>query len=167
MTDPIDRPGPPSRQRSARTDPAMRDGDSGHGSPYESAGDEVSLDSDTDVGDAPITDESITADTIDNVLEGETGQETLSVNPEAFERMADRHAGPDIEAELDEEEYAAEAADAGLPIPDYEGKTVAEVVTLAEAMRIEDVRVILAYEQAHRDRATLVEKLKKMAEAAS
>lgn len=38
-----------ARQRSARTDPDMRDGDSGHGNPYESVGDELT--SDNDVGD--------------------------------------------------------------------------------------------------------------------
>jgi hypothetical protein len=41
----LDEPTPvtahPPRQRSARTDRSMRDGDSGHGNPYESDGDEV------------------------------------------------------------------------------------------------------------------------------
>ena len=40
----------PSRQRSARNDAAMRDGDSGHGNPYEYAA--VPGSTDADIGDA-------------------------------------------------------------------------------------------------------------------
>lgn len=40
---------PPPRQRSPRTDPDLRDGDSGHGNPGEPAGDLNAVDSDTDV----------------------------------------------------------------------------------------------------------------------
>ncbi len=41
----------PPRQRSARNDASMRDGDSGHGNPGDSAGDLFEVDSDTDIGD--------------------------------------------------------------------------------------------------------------------
>ena len=40
----------PPRQRSARNDPSMLDGDSGHGNPGDSAGDLFAVDSDTDIG---------------------------------------------------------------------------------------------------------------------
>jgi hypothetical protein len=43
---------PTGRQRSARTDPSMRDGDSGHGNPNEYATDDAEPTSDNDVGDA-------------------------------------------------------------------------------------------------------------------
>ena len=162
MTEPIDNSGRAPRQRSARTDPAMRDGDSAHGSPYESAGDEVALDSDTDVGDADRPDESLTENTIDNVLKGKTGRETLSVAPEAFERMADPHAGPEAEAEADEEEDAAEAADADLPIANYSELNVGEVVARARSLSAADRRAVLAYEKQHHDRVTLVSQLEKM-----
>lgn len=162
MIDPIDRPSPPPRQRSARNDPAMRDGDSAHGSPYESAGDEMALDSDTDIGDADRRDESITEVMIDNVLAGETGQQTLSVDPDALDRMADPHAGPDIEAEIDEEEYAQEAADADLPIPDYADLNVGEIADRAKPMSASDVETLLVYEKAHRNRITLVNALEKL-----
>src|SRR5947209_6729014 len=39
------------RQRSARTDPSMRDGDSGHGNPYEYDPGDAESSTDADVGD--------------------------------------------------------------------------------------------------------------------
>ena len=43
------------RQRSPRTDPSMRDGDSSHGNPYEMEGNGFSTDSDTgDIEDEPV-----------------------------------------------------------------------------------------------------------------
>jgi hypothetical protein len=48
----------PQRQRGARNDPDMRDGDSAHGNPYEPAGDEVAIDSDTDMADTATRDEA-------------------------------------------------------------------------------------------------------------
>jgi hypothetical protein len=50
----------PQRQRSARNDHSdMRDGDSAHGNPYEPAGDEAALDSDTDTADTTARDEAM------------------------------------------------------------------------------------------------------------
>jgi len=46
-------------QRSARNDPAMRDGDSGHGNPYEPAADEVALDTDADLEDTTENEEVV------------------------------------------------------------------------------------------------------------
>lgn len=103
MTEATDDGSRPARQRSARNDAAMRDGDGSHGNPYETAGDEVALDSDNDVGDATRGEQSITESMIDNVLLEKTGQQTLSVDPDALDRMADPHSGPDIEAEDNEE----------------------------------------------------------------
>jgi hypothetical protein len=54
----IDLPSP-STQRSARNDPDMRDGDSGHGNPYEPAADEVALDSDADLEDETESEEVV------------------------------------------------------------------------------------------------------------
>jgi hypothetical protein len=48
----------PSRQRSSRNDPSMRDGDGSHGNPYEMEGSEV--DTDNDIGDTE--DEPVRAD---------------------------------------------------------------------------------------------------------
>jgi hypothetical protein len=46
----FDLPQTPARQRTPRSDPAMRDGDSGHGNPLEYGDDGLSTDA--DVGDA-------------------------------------------------------------------------------------------------------------------
>ncbi len=72
-----------SRQRSARTDASMRDGDSGHGNPDENPEDEFSIDN--DIGDTE-NDERGTA--------------------ELLEMIPDRHGadGIDPDAELDDDE---------------------------------------------------------------
>ena len=162
MTDPIDSSNPPPRQRSARNNAAMRDGDSAHGSPYESAGDENTLDSDTDIGDDAQHDPSITEETIDNVLAGQTGQMTLSVDPDALDRLADQHAGPDIEAEIDEEEDSEAAIEADLPIANYADINIGEIADRAKAMNANDIETLLVYEKAHRNRVTLVTALEKL-----
>ena len=97
MREPIDTSSHQPRQRSARTDPAMRDGDSAHGSPYEHAGDEVELDSDTDVGDGPA------AELNDAVADAKGAAHTRRVDPDALDTLADDHAGPSEEAEYYEE----------------------------------------------------------------
>lgn len=153
MLDPIDTHSHAPRQRSARNDPAMRDGDSAHGSPYEAAGDEESLDSDSDVGDTAAAAEG---------LRVTAGRNTSSVDPDALDRLADGHAGPEAEAEYEEEEETEAAADANLPIAGYEGLTVAAVAEQAAGLAADDLRRVLDYELAHRHRKTLVAKLTKM-----
>jgi hypothetical protein len=67
----------PSRQRSARTDPAMRDGDSSHGNPYESGPTTFGeFGSDVDVGDA--------------VPEGVSAADVIPVEPGAPEARGPR-----------------------------------------------------------------------------
>ena len=162
MIDPIDTSSHTTpRQRSARTDPAMRDGDSAHGNPYETAGDEVALDSDSDVGDSSATEEAV-----EGVLSGRTGRQTVTVDPDRLDTLADGHTGPEDEAAEDEEEYAAEAAEAGLPIAGYEGMTVAEIVEQARRLSAADVNSVAAYERRHRNRRTLLAKLERFAKPA-
>lgn len=162
MTNPTgDTPQPP-RQRSARNDAAMRDGDGSHGNPYETAGDEYALDSDNDVGDTTRADTSITESMIDNVLDGKTGRQTLSLDPEAFDRMADQHSGPDIEAEDDEEQYVADAADAGLPIASYEDLSIADIAEQASGLSRAELQMVLDHERSHRNRGTLIARLEKL-----
>lgn len=67
------------RQRSPRTDPDLRDGDSGHGNPGEPAGDLNTLDSDTDVGDGDGRVDSLTDFELDDEYEN------APEDPEEFE----------------------------------------------------------------------------------
>ncbi len=153
MLDPVDTHTHAPRQRSARNDPAMRDGDSAHGSPYEAAGDEEALDSDTDVGDTGEVAEGLR-------LVGD--RNTSTVDPDALDRLADGHAGPEAEAEYEEQEETEAADDAGLPVADYESLTVAAVIAQADGLAAADLQRVLDYEQAHRNRKPLVAKLTKM-----
>lgn len=69
---------------SARNDPSMRDGDSGHGNPHEYAGDEAAFDSDSDTGDT-VPDDGVTdelfADEMDEAAAEEVGTTTRLASP--------------------------------------------------------------------------------------
>lgn len=68
------------RQRSARTDASMRDGDSGHGNPGENPEDAYSIDN--DVGDS---------------------EEDANHSPDLLEMIPDRHGADGIDPEADPE----------------------------------------------------------------
>ncbi len=84
------------RQRSARNDPAMRDGDSGHGNPYEYAGDEAALDSDSDTGDT-VPDDGVTDELLADEMEEAVAREVGEfAHPTSAVPDYDRLSIPDV-----------------------------------------------------------------------
>jgi len=100
----------------------MRDGDSGHGNPYEPAADEVALDSDNDVGDT--TDEDDAADELADSTEPRTVEEP--------------------------------------PFPGYHGMSIPDIFERVNGLSDAELEKVIAYEQAHRNRKTLLIKLGRM-----
>jgi hypothetical protein len=152
-----------THQRSARTDPSMRDGDSGYGNPYESGDDPESTDA--DVGDAAGA-EFDTADS-ELVRDGvpiEPATESASADEvgrlvQADDRSDQNHAaeaGPttDEVAALGEGERPGD-----LPIEGYEGLTIPQIVAKLDALARDEVLAVREYEAAHRKRKTLLDKL--------
>jgi hypothetical protein len=134
MSSPTDLDIPPTpRQRSARTDPDLRDGDSAHGNPYEPAADERALDSDADLEDATAADEA---------REQLTGRE-----PEAAGVV-----GLETEPEM--------------PVVGYGRLTIPEVMERVNGLSADELERVISYEAAHRNRKTLLAKLRKLAERA-
>lgn len=161
------------RQRSARTDPAMRDGDSGRGNPYETepAEFEFSFDTDSDVGDAvPDADPAATVPLDDEEPEArDAGAVTLPASEAAVIPTAEATTeGDDVEFETDDEvtpeardEPAARREDADLPIPGYRQLTVPEIIARIYEMPVEQARAVQRYEGSHRRRKTLLVKLER------
>lgn len=127
----IDLPSP-SRQRSARNDSDLRDGDSGHGNPYEPAADEVALDSDAD-------------------LEDETE------NEEVVDELSVR--------EPQDAGVVGLASEPNSPIADFGDLTIPEVMERVEGLSADELDRVIAFERAHRNRKTLLAKLRRMAQA--
>lgn len=163
---------PPHRQRSARTDPAMRDGDSGHGNPGESAGDLFAVDSDTDVGDTEeferVTDEEpelsgvnkeamrefreLQDEVADNDRYSDDAAVDATILSQEREAIGDRKEDGDGVTQPTTEE----ASEAGLPLTDYDGLTVKDILERVRDMGPTDVSAVLEYEKANRNRKTLV-----------
>jgi hypothetical protein len=180
--EPADAGGPVARQRSARTDPGMRDGDSGRGNPYESIGDDPT--GDNDVGDthptaaAPdVEDLPVTAGAGEPEEMEDAG--TLAEHP----RVATAPAAPPADvSDLDGEEMGevtaapavataaaappARPLEGDPPIPGYVRLSVAEVVARAATLSVADLRAVLAYEQSHCGRKTLLAQLDRRLRAA-
>lgn len=170
----------PSRQRSARNDPSMLDGDSGHGNPGDSAGDLFAVDTDTDVGDAHEL----------QVIAGEE-DELPGVTPEALrefhelrEELADRDSYSDDEAvdatilsqerevlgDKKEEPTGVvqpEEWDKGekptAPLAGYESLTVKQINERARELPPAEVTKLLEFEKANRNRKSLVLQLERIA----
>ncbi len=155
MMDPIDTRGPKPRQRSARNDASMRDGDRSNGSPYDVTGDENTLDSDNDIGD-----DTRMGDILADANESERG--LVSVDPDRLDAISDGHRMPDEEAEYDEEELAAMAADAKLPIANYADFGVKEILERAKSLAPAQLQALERYERETLNRKTLLSGLRKL-----
>lgn len=134
MSNHIDLHLPPTpRQRSPRTDPNLRDGDSAHGNTYEPAADDVALASDADLEDVTAPDE---------VLEQLTGREPENAG------VVGRNPEPEM------------------PVVGYGRLTIPEVMERVNGMSADQLERVIAYEAAHRNRKTLLTKLRKLPERA-
>jgi hypothetical protein len=164
-----------SHQRSPMNDPSMRDGDSGRGNLNETAQDEMT--SDNDVGDMP-------GDFVDNRQDQEERRGLAGANEErnqeflALEeqfREEGRYPGREEEVaarivnkqrsefaetkEAQEKEKQGQSPDQELPIKRYNHLTVAEVLNRIKNLSDEEIRAIQQYEQSHRKRKTLLNRL--------
>lgn len=150
---------PHHRQRSARTDASMRDGDSGHGNPGENPEDELS--SDNDIGDS---------------------EDAETIHPDPLEQFPDRHGadGRDLEeAESAEEtptdlempafdsDLAPVEAPAVVFFNEYEGMKIPEIVARAELLDDTALRELVVWETAGRNRKTLIAKLNRLLQTRS
>ena len=156
MMDPIDTRSHAPRQRSARNDASMRDGDSSNGSPYDVTGDENTLDSDNDIGD-----DANLRDILADANRSERG--LVSVDPDRLDAISDSHRMPDEEAEYEEEELTAMATDARLPIANYADFGVKEILERAEGLAPAQLQALERYERETLNRKTLLSGLKKLA----
>jgi hypothetical protein len=143
----------PPRQRSPRTDPDLRDGDSGHGNPGEPAGDRNALDTDTDIADTNEWQESMP-----DGGEVERRDDFEALQTEFIGQGRETGHGSGLA-----ERAATVAPDRELPIRDYKRLTVPEVVRLAGMLTAPELATVLEYEKTHRNRKTLVAKLTKLA----
>ncbi|MCI0705340.1 MAG: hypothetical protein L0241_30135 [Planctomycetia bacterium] len=128
----------PQPQRSARNDTDMRDGDSAHGNPYEPAGDEQNVDSDTDISDTMTRDEAL-EDMTDALTE--------------LESEATPAAAPAFEPGLE------------VPIAEYDELTIPDVLEKANGLSKDELSRVAEYERAHRNRKTLLAKLERLIKA--
>ena len=140
MMDPIDTRGHKPRQRSARNDASMRDGDRSNGSPYDVTGDENAFDTDNDIGDDGASLAGLGEATAD-------GAGLISVDPDRLDAVADGHRMPDEEAEYDEEELTGLARDARLPLPNYADFGVKEILERAQTLSPAQLQALERYER--------------------
>jgi hypothetical protein len=131
-------PGAHTSQRSPRTDPDLRDGDSGSGNPLESGPGPVTTDN--DIGD---TRPSLSAD---------QGAEIERTREEVVGTGLGESSAPS----------AGAAARGDAPIPGYQQLTVPEIIRQAGTMTIDQLREVKDYEKSHRRRKTLLTKLERM-----
>ncbi len=141
------------RQRSARTDSSMRDGDSGHGNPGENPEDDFSIDN--DVGDS---------------------EEDANHSPDLLEMIPDRHGADGVDPEADPGlledvefdptspalTYRREVPpDTVLPIPiaGYDKLKIMDVVASASDLGTDELMEVIAYEESNRNRKTLLTRL--------
>jgi hypothetical protein len=158
------------RQRSARTDPSMRDGDSGHGNPYEYDPGDGEPSTDTDVGDE--VDE--TADEL--IAFAGTGGGAVGGTPAG--KRAEGGTMPEGEP-LGTGIDARDGSTIGLPdpstrtpppvgptddmpIPGYPNLSVPEIISQLAAMPREQLERVQQYESKHRKRKTLLTKLNRI-----
>lgn len=201
--DPVDVTLPPV-QRSPRTDPDLRDGDSSHGNPNEAATEEPDS-SDRDVGDTtpsgPLSAEAAGMEEHDPEEEGGLEKMRTEFADEASSppaggqsnqedvRTIDNPARHKVDEQM-RKDFAREAGQqiptppqttprpqgppsatvppgtpglADLPISSFAQLTVPEIIRKSEGLTPDELRVLLAYERAHRNRKTLVTQLERWA----
>jgi hypothetical protein len=164
-------PTPPApRQRSPRTDPSMRDGDSSHGNPYEMEGSDIGTDNDTgDAEDEPVhagveggESAGTTAD-----LRGDRQATDFTLAPEVEEAAAAAEGGDNKRAEQGrssprQPRATRDSAAYNLPIDGYQRLTVDEITRKARSLSPGDLKRIRAFEEKHRNRKTLLTHLEEM-----
>jgi hypothetical protein len=158
------------RQRSARNDPEMRDGNNSHGSPgFESGQEEFTTDN--DVGDSAAVPEELEEEEA-GIVEG------VPANQE--DRLPDAeppaHAGLGDTAHVNEEikdrgtvattaggsmPAAINTAGSGPPIDNYQRLTVKQILARVADLPTDEVRRVRDYEQSHRRRKTLLVQLER------
>lgn len=142
------------RQRSARNNEEMRDGDSSHGSP-EYDGPNYEYDSDRDIGDtAPVPEELESEEA--GVLEAVPGDQDarpLEADPPAHTGL---HPTDEADEEFDEGGPDAANGAGGLPLENYNGLTVRQIMDRLNGLPTDKIRRVKDYEQSHRRRKTLL-----------
>lgn len=135
-------------QRTPRNDPTLLNGDSAHGNLGEPAGGEQVVDCDTGTGSLAGTNELRQEETETLDDEFERGEESREAESRAVERQeaTDRLTGGE------------------LPIRDYQWLTVPEVIRQAVELPPTQLAEVLSYESSHRNRKTLVARLRRLAE---
>jgi hypothetical protein len=158
---------PASHQRSPRTDPAMRDGDSAHGNPNETDAGQLTTDNDT--GD--VADEPAVAGFDGGAAEGTTADMRADVDTDADDFSLRPDAPGDALDVIDDEAPPTDGTDmlpshpAGeeqLPIRDYGRLSVKAAVEQARSLSREQVKQLRDFEAAHRNRKTLIASLDRM-----
>jgi hypothetical protein len=151
------------RQRSARTDPSMRDGDSGHGNPYEYDPGDAEPGTDTDVGDERDAEHSGYAGHSGGAVGGTPagkrssggnlppGEPVVTGSEARGDSTIGTRQNPDRPALTDEP-----------PIPDYKYLSVPEVLEKVNYLTREQVEQVQRFESRHRKRKTLLTKLTRM-----
>jgi hypothetical protein len=168
-----------SRQRSARTDPSMRDGNSSHGNPQENPEEEFSADN--DIGDTENDDRGRVdflemipdrhgADGIDPDVEPDEDAEDDSpalMRRTEGEAPTSREGSGAVEAQpvADESQETGESGDPKPPHAEYEKLKIPGILSWAEALPPDQIREVLSYETANRNRKTLVAKLNRLLKA--
>ena len=152
------------RQRSPRTDPSMRDGDSGRGNPYE-----------YDTGDAEPSTDSDTGDEMDREFSGYGGQSGGAVGgtpagkrasggnmPPGDEGMTASEARGDSTIGSRQNPDRSEMSADEPPIPNYKYLSVPEVLEKVGFMTRDQIEQLHRFESRHRKRKTLLTKLNRM-----
>lgn len=155
---------PTGRQRSARTDPSMRDGDSGHGNPYEYDPGDAEPSTDTDVGDER-----------DDELTGYAGHAGGAVGGTPAGKRSSGGTLPPGDAGMTGSEARGDSTIGSRqnpdrpqstsdepPIPNYKYLSVPEVLEKVNYLTREQVEQVERFESRHRKRKTLLTKLTRM-----
>jgi hypothetical protein len=166
-----------THQRGPRTDPDMRDGDSGRGNPLEAG--PAGITSDNDVGDThPSAAADHDLDELPNVAAVPESETTARGRAEGWVEPHGPDTAPALRgvggSYLDRQhEEAARTAnpprreggdprDRDVPIPNYPKLTVPEIIRHASAMSLDQLREVKDYEKSHRRRKTLLTKLERL-----
>jgi hypothetical protein len=163
-----------ARQRSARNDPGMRDGDDSHGNPLETWADNPREDSDADVGDTTaLTSEEFGV--LDAVPANEPAEpaaeeppsdeaEPGSGGPISASRPPDRPAVPEsrrTRPDIATESESDTERDRDEPLANYSSLTIPQIFEKLRTLSPDEVRAVRDYEKSHRRRKTLLVKLER------
>lgn len=189
---PADQP----RQRSARNDPVMRDGDGSHGSPAMEDEPDMTT-TDNDVGDTAAraaSEEAGVLNAVPGKADGGHADPMLEAGPDPdvdtaadlpprqVQASSDPSAGaddglprgsanrPDF-GSADQHRHGSASTqpsprDGGLPMADYKQLTVPQIMQRIEEMSHEERRAVQRYEESHRRRKTLLVRLERLLRAA-